>query len=55
MVAHILNPIIDLVIPTKIPNREAKAEIETLPVTAEAKIRKCFCPSDSSVHFGLFL
>ena len=64
IIAQILNPTTDFVIPTKIPSKEAKAETETLLVTAEAKTRKCsinlvlyksFCASDSSIHFGLFL
>ena len=39
--AKIFNPIPELVIPIVIPTKEAKAEIEIHPVTAEAKIRKC--------------
>ena len=40
-VAQIFNPIAELVIPIWISSKEAKAEIETLPVIVEAKIRKC--------------
>ena len=35
------NPIIEFVIPIGIQTKETKAEKETHPVTAEAKIRKC--------------
>ena len=31
----------EIVIPTEIPTKEAKAKIETYPVTVETKIRKC--------------
>ena len=41
-IAQIFNPIAELVIPIRIPNEEAKAEIEMHPVPAEAKIRKCY-------------
>ena len=34
-------PIAELVIPIRIPIKEAKAEIEIHPVIVEAKIRKC--------------
>ena len=40
-IAHILNPIAELVIPIEIPSKEAKAEIEIHPLIVEAKIRKC--------------
>ena len=40
-IAQIFNPIEELVIPTGIPRKEAKAEIEIHPVIVEAKIRKC--------------
>ena len=36
--AQIFNPIAELLIPIGIPSKEAKAEIETHPITAEAKI-----------------
>ena len=39
--AQNFNPISELVIPIRIPNKDAKAEIEINPVTVEAKIRKC--------------
>ena len=35
------NPITELVIPTGIPTKEAKAEIEKHPVTVETNISKC--------------
>ena len=35
------NPTEKLVIPIGIPTKEAKAEIETNPVTKEAKIKMC--------------
>ena len=38
---QIFNPSAELVIPIKIPTKEAKAEIETHPVIVEPKIRKC--------------
>ena len=40
-VTHIFNPIAELVIPTRIPTKEAKAETKTHPVTVEIKIIKC--------------
>ena len=40
VIAHIFNPIAELVIPLGIPIREAKAEIEIHLVNVEAKIRK---------------
>ena len=39
--AQTFNTITKLAIPIGIPTKEAKAEIEIHPVTAEAKIRKC--------------
>ena len=39
--AKFFNPIAELVIPTRIPSKETKAEIEIHPVIVEAKIRKC--------------
>ena len=41
MIAQIFNPTAELVIPTGTPTNQAKAEIETHPVTAETKIIKC--------------
>ena len=41
-------PTEELSIPIGIPNKEAKAQIETHPVTVEAKISKC------SVKYFLF-
>ena len=40
VIAHIFNPIAELVIPLGVPIREAKAEIEIHLVNVEAKIRK---------------
>ena len=40
VVAHISNLIAELVIPTEVPSKEAKAEIEIHSVTVEAKLRK---------------
>ena len=40
LIVQISNPIAELVIPTGIPTKEAKAEMETHPVIAEPKIRK---------------
>ena len=40
VIAHIFNPIAELVIPLGVPVREAKAEIEIHLVNVEAKIRK---------------
>ena len=41
VIAQIFNPLAELVIPTGIPSKEAKLEIEVHLVTTEAKIRKC--------------
>ena len=41
VIAQILNPIAELVIPIGIPSKEAKAEIKIHPVTAKAKIKMC--------------
>ena len=41
LIVQIFNPIAELVIPVEIPTKEKKAEMETHPVIAEAKIRKC--------------
>ena len=40
MIALIFNPTAELVMPTGTQTNEANAEIETQPVTGEAKIRK---------------
>ena len=61
VIAQIFNPITELVIPTGIPAKEAKAQIEIHPVIAEAKnqynleLYKLFCAFYSSIHFALFL
>ena len=41
MIAQIFNPTAELVIPTGTSTNQAKAEIETHPLTAETKIIKC--------------
>ena len=41
VIAQIFNPTAELAIPPGIPNKEAKAEMETHPVTAESKISRC--------------
>ena len=40
VISQILNPIAELVIPIRVPSKEAKAEVEIHPVIAEAKIEK---------------
>ena len=35
VIAQIFNPIVELVIPTGTPRKDAKAEMETHPVTVE--------------------
>ena len=42
VIAQIFDPIAELVIPIEIWTKETKAEIETHPVIAGTKIRKCF-------------
>ena len=39
-ITQTVNPTAKLVIPIRIPTKEAKEEIETHPVTSEAKMRK---------------
>ena len=41
VITQIITPIAELVIPTGIPTKEAKAEMETHPVPVETKISKC--------------
>ena len=41
VIAQIFNPIVELVIPIRMPTKEEKAEMETHPVILEAKIRRC--------------
>ena len=41
VITQIFNPIAELVIPTGIPTKEEKAEMETHPVIVETEIRKC--------------
>ena len=41
MIAQIFNPTTELVISTGTKTNEANAEIETQPVTVEAKMSKC--------------
>ena len=40
VIAHIFNPITELVIPIGIPTKEAKEDMKTHPVIIECKIRK---------------
>ena len=40
-IAQIFNPIAELVIPIRIPTKQAKAGMKTHSVIVEAKIRKC--------------
>ena len=39
-ITQIFNPIDELVIPTEIATKEAKSEMETVPVSAKTKISK---------------
>ena len=41
MITEIFIVVAEIAIPTTIPAKEAKTEIETHPVTVEAKISKC--------------
>ena len=41
VIAQVFNHIAELVIPSGVPTKEAKAEIETHPVIVKPKIRKC--------------
>ena len=41
VIAQTFNPITELVTPIGIPTKETKTEMETHPVIAEAKVRKC--------------
>ena len=41
VIAHIINPITELVTRTGIPTKEEKADMETHSVIIEPKIRKC--------------
>ena len=41
VITQIFDPTAELVMPTGIPTKEAKAEIEIHPVAAETKISKC--------------
>ena len=40
-ITQIFNPTSELVIPTKIPTKKGKAEMEAHPVTVKIKISKC--------------
>ena len=61
VITQIFNPIAEVVIPIRTPTKEAKAEMETHPVIAVVKIRKCsynlelhkgFCSFYSVIHFN---
>ena len=41
VITQTFNPTAELAIPTRIPNKETKTEMETHPVTVETKISKC--------------
>ena len=41
IITQILNPIAELAVPTEIPIKEEKAEMETHLVTVETKMNKC--------------
>ena len=41
VIAKIFKPIAEIVIPIRIPTKEAKAEIEVHPVIVKASMRKC--------------
>ena len=41
VITQIFNPTAKLIITIGIPTKEGKAEMETHPVTAEPKVRKC--------------
>ena len=47
MIAQVSNPTAELVIPIRMPINEANAQIETQPLTAEIKVRKC---SNKIIH-----
>ena len=64
IIMEILIFVAELVIPTGIPSKKARGEIETHPVTVEARIMnsqcnlKCckpFCASYLLIHFAFFL
>ena len=55
VIIHIFNPIAELIIPIVIPTKEAKAETETHPLTAETKISKCSYNSKLYKPFLCFL
>ena len=63
VITQIFNPTAELLIPTRIPTKEAKSEMETHPVTLQtkkinfqynSKPNKTFYAFYSSIHFGLF-
>ena len=41
VIAQMFNPITELVMSTGIPTKEAKADMETLPITVEIKMSQC--------------
>ena len=63
VIIQIFNSTTELAKPTEIPTKEAKAEMETYPVTAEDKISKCSIHLKSNkpflflplTHFSLFI
>ena len=52
IITQIFNPIAELVIAIGIPTKEAKAEMETHPLTVQIKL---FYTSYSLIYFDLFL
>ena len=61
VIAKLSNPVAELLIPIRIPTKEAKAETERHTVTVETKLSKCFKNPQfvyafySLIQFGLFL
>ena len=54
VIAQIFSPTAKLAIPTGIPANEANTEIETQPLMAEIKTRKCLSHSNSCKAFYAF-
>ena len=51
VIAQIFNPIIELIIPTEISTKEAKAEMEIHILTAKTKVRSVQCDLESYKPF----
>ena len=54
VIAKVFNPTAEIVIPTGIPTKEAKAEVETHPVNVKAKISRCFISFKVARTFSCF-